>query len=243
MKNVLRTLAATLLLSTIAAPMANADSGIVPNNDRMSADGRHAVTLWWVIFNSPEHCFGHPDPNANCSGVDVFGQPFLDSVAAGAPDTSLIVTNTAARPAALFATGAETSPSGQTRMVASIYRTLPGLEALPQNTDPFGLQQGFVNPDAEVHLVVRDHGAPIQGDLLSQLVGYMDPYCGDPRLQVPGGPNTCRDKQFAIFGAGESGAEPMRAFASGGGEVARSRAVLLRDDTVLRAIIETRIAP
>ncbi|MEO1575862.1 MAG: hypothetical protein AAFU65_12995 [Pseudomonadota bacterium] len=241
MKNVLRTLAASLVLSSAMAPAQAADL-TQAHRDAISGDGRSAVTVWWVIFNSPEHCFGNPDPNANCSGVDILGQPFLDSVAAGAPDTSLIATNWAARPAGLFATGAETSASGQVRLVSSLYRTDPSMEDLPDNTDPFGLGGGYVNERAEVHLVVRDHGAPINGDLVSQLVGYLDPHCADPRLQIPGGPNVCRDKQFAIFGPDESGSEPMRAFATGGGEVPRSRAILMRDAGVLRAVIETQIS-
>lgn len=239
MKNALRTLAASLILSSAMAPAVAADLA-QPQRDAISGDGRHAVTVWWIVFNSPEYCLGNPNPNANCSGVDILGQPFLDSVAAGAPDTSLIATNWAARPAGLFATGAETSPSGQVRLVSSLYRTDPGLEDLPSNTDPFRLAGGYVNENAEVHLVVRDHGKPIEGDLASQLVGYLDPYCADPRLLIDGGPNVCRDKQFAIFGPGESGSTPMRKFATGG-DVPRSSAILMRDAGVLRAVIETRI--
>lgn len=241
MKNMLRTIAASLIFSSLMAPATAADL-TQKHRDALSGDGRNAVTVWWVIFNSPEHCFGNPDPNANCSGVDIFGQPFLDSVAAGSPDTSLIATNWAARPAGLFATGAVTSPSGQVRLVSALYRTDPSTESLPDNTDPFGLGGGYVDENAEVHLVVRDHGAPINGDLVSQLVGYLDPYCADPRLVVDGGPNVCRDKQFAIFGPQESGSEPMRAFATGGADVPRSRAILMRDAGVLRAVIETQIA-
>lgn len=240
-KNMLRTLTASVLFSGLFAPFASADSLLAQNQDQISGDGRHAVTMWWVVFNSPEYCLGHPETNANCSGRDVFGQPFLDSVAAGEPDLSLVFTNTAAEPAVLFATGAETSPTGQTRLVSSLYRTDPGLTGLPGNTDPMGLGLGYVRPGAEVHFVVRDHGATIDGDLISQLVGYLDPYCADPRLGIEGGPNTCVDKQFAIFGADESGAKSMRTFATGGEDVPRSRAILMRDDTVLRAVIETRI--
>ena len=57
--------------------------------------GPSAVTVWWVIFNAPENCYGSPDPDANCTSLDVFGAAFLESIANGSPNPALIAPNMA----------------------------------------------------------------------------------------------------------------------------------------------------
>ena len=113
MKNLTIVIIVTVL-SLIAGGTANA-------TDRYGS--KHAVTLWWVIFNNPEACTFNPGGAEKCGTVDVFGQAFLDSMASGSPDPSLINPNTDAGLAVLYATGGVSNGRGKLDLVASIYRT------------------------------------------------------------------------------------------------------------------------
>ncbi|MEO1034823.1 MAG: hypothetical protein AAFX44_04595 [Pseudomonadota bacterium] len=201
-----------------------------------------AVTVWWVIFNKPEQCFGSPYPGASCSPVDVFGQAFLDSMQNGTPDPALIAPNLTAEPAVIYATGGTTDWLGRIRLVASIYRTPTGQPlALPPGADPMGFGRGFENVDAEVHLVVRDHGRAKWSDLEPQITNFLDPYCSDPNLLYFAGPNACADTHFAVFGPGASGSDAVFAFADPSAPVRGAEAILRRDGDLLRTVITTRI--
>ncbi len=84
--------------------------------------GARAATLWWLIFNEPDACVSNPGQAEQCGEVDVFGQAYLESVRAGAPDPTLITPNTEAGLAVIYATGGQTDWYGHIRLVASIYR-------------------------------------------------------------------------------------------------------------------------
>ncbi|MFK8015003.1 MAG: hypothetical protein AB8G17_06150 [Gammaproteobacteria bacterium] len=250
MNSLINTLATAALVVTAAAPTAHADrvtpeaSAISPvsSTGQVPTTAKHAVTMWWVIFNQPDLCLGSPDPQAKCTSADVFGQPFLDSMASGSPDPSLIAPNAGAEIAVLFATGGLTSPSGQIRLVASLYETKEQpLAGLPQGVDPMGFGRGFENPQAEVHLVVRSHGAPVPGGELSQITNFLDPYCSDPNLHYFAGPNLCADQQFAVFGAAEVGNDSVYRFASPTQSVRRANVNLQRDGEALRVVLETQL--
>ena len=203
--------------------------------------GPSAVTVWWVIFNAPENCYGSPDPDANCTSLDVFGAAFLDSIANGSPNPALIAPNMASKPAVLYATGDVTDYRGRVRLAASIYRVAEGTQqSLPPGVDPMGFGRGYENEGAEVHLVVRDHGRVKRRDLLPQITNFLDPYCSDPNLLYFAGKNLCADTHFAVFGAQEAGEDAVYAFADMQ-PVRRAKATLLRDGDVVRAVIETRI--
>lgn len=92
----IRTLACIILTCAFCATSAMAHS---PNEQR------HAVTLWWIIFNSPENCVSNPGSAERCGLVDIMGQPYPDSVAAGQPDPALISPNLASGLAAVYASG------------------------------------------------------------------------------------------------------------------------------------------
>lgn len=203
-----------------------------------------AVGLWWVIFNQPQNCITNPGAFESCGAPDVFGQAFLDSIAAGAPDPTLIAPNLAADIAVIFATGGVTNARGKIRMIASIYRSNPA--DVPLNLsggsviDPLGLGNAWTNPDAEVHLVVRDHGRAIRKDLITQLVNFLEPNCSDPNLGFVAGPNICRDVQDALFAPGESGPNPMGSFITGQ-PVPGATATLFRNGDNLQIVIETTV--
>ncbi len=128
--------------------------------ETVAAAQPQTATLWFVIFNEPNECVANPGAPEQCGGVDVFGQPYLDSVANGAPDPSLIDPNDAAGVAVIHGTGAATTRRGLLRLVSTIYRSEAGtvldLQG-PSLIDPLGLGRAFENRDAEVHLVVRSH--------------------------------------------------------------------------------------
>ena len=204
--------------------------------------GPRALTLWWVIFNKPEACIAHPGAPEQCGYADVFGQAFLDSVANGTPDPGLIAPNLASEVAVIYATGASTEGSGHVRMVASLYKSGPGLDlAGPSLVDPMGFGRAFENTGAEVHLVIRDHGARVAGDLETQILNFLEPHCSDPNLGWLAGDNICADVQFAAFAPGESGADAVYAFADPSQPLGSSRAMLVRNGDMLQAIVTTRV--
>ena len=202
-----------------------------------------AVTLWWVIFNNPNACTANPGGEEQCGSADVFGQPFLDSVAIGSPDPSLISPNTNAGLAVLYATGGVTDRNGRVDLIASIYRTPDsGLNLTgPSVSDPMGLGVGFENPEAEVHLVVRDHGRRSREGRLLQVTNFLEPYCSDPNLMFFSGPNTCADIQFAVFGPSEAGEDAVFAFGPTPKQVRRASATLIRNGDLIQAVVRTRV--
>jgi len=228
-----------LMLAALGTPLtADAGEGSWKHYSRPNA-----VTVWWVIFNDPNQCYGNPSPDANCTSLDVFGQAFLESIQNGAPDPALIAPNLAAEPAVLYATGGVTDWRGRVRLTASIYSGPKGTQLeLPPGADPMGFGRGLENPMAEIHLVVRDHGRAKRRDLLPQITNFLDPYCSDPNLLYFAGPNTCADTHFAVFGPRESGARDVLAFADPSKPVRGAQAYLLRDGDVVRTVIETRIS-
>jgi len=205
--------------------------------------GPRAVTLWWLFFNNPAECLTNPGAPEQCGEVDVFGEAYLESVAMGSPDPSLISPNTNARLAVVYATGGTTDVRGRIRLVASAYRGAPDvpLSLGPNVVDPLGLGRALENPDAEVHLVLRDHGRVVRGGLIAQITNFLEPFCSDPLLMFYSGPNTCRDVQFAVFGPGESGADSVFAFGDPPNRIRRASAHLFRNGDMLQAVVETRL--
>ncbi len=59
----------------------------------------------WADFEPGLVTLCSPDPQAKCTTADVFGQPFMDSIASGNPDPTLIAPNASAEIAVLYATG------------------------------------------------------------------------------------------------------------------------------------------
>ena len=227
------------IIVLLAAVLAATNQGAMASENQ---GGRHAVTLWWVIFNKPENCVGNPGGGAHCSSVDVFGAAFLESVANGAPDPSLIAPNLDAELGVLYATGDVTNARGKTWLVASTYKVTDNTPlALPPGADPMGFGRGLENENAEIHLVIRDHGRVNREGRIAQITNFLDPYCSDPNLLYFAGDNLCADEQFAIFAPGESGDHAVYAFADPASPIRRAKATLLRDGDVVRAVVKTRI--
>ncbi len=231
--------AVTTVLATGLAAAAFAGGASAQPVERPTA---RAVTLWWVVFNAPENCHANPGAAIQCDPADVFGTEFLKSVEAGSPNPLLIAPNMDAEPAVLFATGGATNRRGQLRLTGALFRSPAGepLDLSP-GVDPMGFGKGLENADAEVHRVVRDHGAVNRDDYLPQITNFLDPYCSDPRLLYFAGDNLCADVQFAVFGAGADGATPVFEFADPNSPLAGADAYLMRDGDGIRVVLETRI--
>ena len=200
----------------------------------------HAVTLWWVIFNEPENCVTSPEAAVRCGGVDIFGEKYLESVANGAPDPGLIRPNLEAGLAVVYATGGITSWWGRVRLVASLYQGESG-EDLPDTVDPMNLNKALTDSNAEIHLVVRDHGRRHPRDYESQISAFLDPYCSDPNLLYFAGPNLCQDVQFAVFAPDQDGDASVFSFADPTRPLRRARARLTRGAGTIQAIVETTL--
>lgn len=203
----------------------------------------HAATMWWVIFNNPEACMANPTGVEKCGEVDLFGQAYLDSVVAGSPDPALIVVNTMAGVGVIYATGGVSDPrNARIRLAAAIYRSpdefldVSGEQVL----DPLATGTGFVNTNAEIHLVVRDHGRTRRDGYVTQISNFLEPYCSDPSLGFEGGLNTCVDIQAAVYAPGEAGTDAVIRL-SDGQQLFFSSAHLYRQGDVVQAVIDTRI--
>jgi len=205
--------------------------------------GSRAVTLWWLFFNQPDGCVTNPGAIEQCGEIDVFGEAYLESIAMGSPDPSLISPNPNAKLGVIYATGGTTDSRGRIRLVASAYRSAADvpLSLGPGVVDPLGLGRAFENPNAEIHLVLRDHGRRVRGGLIAQITNFLEPFCSDPLLLFYSGPNTCQDVQFAVFGPAESGVDSVFAFGEHPKRVPRAKAYLLRNGDMVQAIVETRL--
>ncbi|MFT4937333.1 MAG: hypothetical protein ACI88A_000347 [Paraglaciecola sp.] len=205
----------------------------------------HAVTLWWLFYNNPDACISDPHGGSERCGIqDVFGQAFLDSEAAGTPDPSLISPNIAAGLGVVYATGGVTDRRGRITLSASAYLSNGMLSLSPDEgdtmVDPMGLGTAFENTGAEVHLVVRDHGPVIAGQVVTQISNFLEPNCSDPRYLFEAGPNLCQDVQFAVFGPDEEGTDSVFAF-DHDNTVRGAQVNLQRNGDMVQAIIETII--
>jgi hypothetical protein len=225
---------AAILLTVLIGQSAHAD-------DRRN--GSHAVTLWWLFFNNPDECLSNPGAPEQCGEIDVFGEAYLESIATGSPDPSLISPNADAKLAVIYATGGITDTRGRIRLVASAYRSAPDvpLSMGPSVVDPLGLGRALENPDAEVHLVIRDHGRKVRDGKIAQITNFLEPFCSDPLLLFYSGQNTCQDLQFAVFGPGESGLDSVFAFGNPPKRIRRASAYLFRNGDMFQAVVETQL--
>lgn len=206
-------------------------------------NGSHAVTLWWLIFNNPDECLSNPGAPEQCGEIDVFGEAYLESVATSSPDPSLISPNPNAKLAVIYATGGITDARGRISLAASAYRSAPDvpLSMGPNVVDPLGLGRALENPDAEIHLVLRDHGRKAPDDTIAQITNFLEPFCSDPLLLFYSGRNTCQDVQFAVFGPGESGLDSVFAFGNPPKRIRHASAYLIRNGDMIQAVVATQL--
>lgn len=113
-----------------------------------------AFTVWWVVFNNPSACVD------GCGGDDI-----------ARPDV---------RASVFYAAGFVTGADGTANVTAHLEAgALPGLDFDVEAGDGLERANGF---GAEVHLVVRSHGAINTGHVAEQIGsfnGACNPTCGN----------------------------------------------------------------
>ena len=139
-----------------------------------------AYTIWWVVFNHPEHCTGAPAPvgGASCGGDADFG-------------------NDEVQDSLLWATGGIVGPDGIGHFSTCLAEnTFPG-----QNLGGPGLTDA---QGAEIHLLVRSHctaqyNRPARlGAQLTLFGGNCTEETGGGGELGPRGTCDCANVQFAI---------------------------------------------
>jgi hypothetical protein len=134
----------------------------------------HTFTIWWIIFNNPEHCT-HGMESMRCGEGDLL-------IAGGDPDVE---------GTAVFATGHVIGPDGSGYFDAFL--------ATGDTTYVLGMGPGLTNPTgAEIHFVVRTHG-PVQPGLVAEQVTTFGGGCNNAP-DGPGAPGDfpCTDLQYAV---------------------------------------------
>lgn len=137
-------------------------------------------TLWWVVWNAPEHC----DTEHACVESDLFNSDTEVAIGGGG--------------------GRVVGSNGRLHLAASLSEG----EELTGFPTEFGIPLADDLADArhaEVHLVLRHHGEKIPeltNDMLHTFNGgcvYEGPIAGSEPAYGTAGPNTCRDLYFAVF--------------------------------------------
>ena len=137
-----------------------------------------AVTMWWVIFNTPENC------TDNACGED-------DLTNAAARVDILYADGKVIRNAPINASWRDSYYFAHRRVGDTDGSIVPALFGAPA----LGLEDAR---KAEVHLVLRTHGPVIpemEQEMISTFAGGCD---GFPEALGKAGPNTCVDIQFAV---------------------------------------------
>lgn len=131
---------------------------------------RHAYTAWLVIFNNPAGCV------EGCGEDDLFN-------ADAAVDVVYLAGRVANRRGRVRLLGRRSVQNKSGSLFAQLGVPSPGL------SDPLG---------AEVHVVVRDHGPLIRGQVRRQLRSFEGGCTPESSFGLGDGPNDCADVQFAV---------------------------------------------
>lgn len=187
------------------------------------------LTLWWVVFNNPEHCQldeGDPNPAGTvCNAPDLFREEVEGAL--------------------LYATGQVTERNGQVTLVAPLYTTADaaGGSFDPSDAvDPFDLGTGLKNPmGAEVHTIVRSHGPIIPDELDAQITSFEGGCVVDvPRPSIPDEPGECADVHFAVHPPDDEDLL-SNVYTFGLETVPGASSKLLRSEDSIRVILRTTV--
>lgn len=170
------------VIANTEATLVRLDGGVHVTIDTAGLTPGHAVTAWFVVFNSPENCSG-----GECGEDDIFtldGDGKFVLNADGSPPMNMDGLE-AANISVLRAAGIIIDDSGRSRFMGSLV-VGDVSEAI------FG--GGLVDTHlAEVHIVIRDHQEAITGSA-NEMVNSLNGGCAD---EFPNAP--CEDLQFAVF--------------------------------------------
>lgn len=150
--------------------------------------GGHAYTLWYAIFNAPQHCSG-----GVCGEDDVFAfDPGNPDFPFNRPQIE------ATRLSVLWAkAGAVANPAGRLSLEGGLsvgeIPDGPGQVVIGRSEDgalvALGVAAGLEDPNgAEIHVILQDHGtAHTDERLMEQLTsfrGACNPDCSEPQFGV-----------------------------------------------------------
>lgn len=148
------------------------DGGVAMTIHTTGLPANSADTVWWVVFNQPQHChygaFG-----LRCGLGDLFNSP-------------------AAQPSVMYATGHVLGSDGVGAFGGHLRVDETGGCVAASIPPHFPCNAGLTNPlGADVHLVIRTHGDPIPG-LVHEQISSFDGGCAI---------NACRNVQASAHEA------------------------------------------
>ena len=158
------------------------DHGVAAEMNTVGLRPGHAVTLWWVVFNEPRNC-----SNNACGDDDVFLMN-PDGSFVEMPDGSEPINAAgleAAQISLMYADGHVIDVHGRAQYQAR-------LPVGDTSSAIFG--PGLIDPaNAEVHLILRDHGRPRPGQL-DDMIYTMNGGCSERWPNLP-----CENVQVSVF--------------------------------------------
>jgi hypothetical protein len=172
------------------ARLARSDDALLTRLDTRDLDQGQVLTLWWVVFNHPEHC-EHGAGDVACGEGDLFDGPDGPTgvePSCGYADGSLVGGNGQARFTDRLAIG-----DVRDSCIDFFVEAVDGLD---------GTDHGLTNPEgAEVHLAVRSHGPRVPGMVAEQRSTFAG---GCEEFLAAGAthelrPGQCSDLQVAIL--------------------------------------------
>jgi len=162
---------------TVPPVQVEGSSRVTRNNNGVSATLHtselvpgHAYTMWMVIFNEPAGCSGA------CGGDDLFN-------AAAVVDVVYVAGNVVGDAGTSTFSGRRSAGDNSGSVFAAVGLPAPGL------IDPFA---------AEVHLVVRDHGEAIPGQVPAQINTFEGACTVESSFRLGDGSYPCLDVQFSV---------------------------------------------
>lgn len=159
------------------------DHGVQMTLDTSGLTEGNAVTVWWVIFNAPENCSDMACGEDDIFNIDDDGEFILNDDGSNPMNMDGIG---GAQISALRADGHVIDEGG----AAFFQAHLP----IGDTTEAiFGSGLLDSSTVAEIHLVVRDHGAAIPGET-DAMINSINGGCADSWPNEP-----CTDVQFAVF--------------------------------------------
>jgi len=161
------------------------DHGVVASFAAGSIEPSSAITLWWVVFNQPEHCSA-----PGCGEDDIFvgGDLAADLNADGIAAADIV---------SGYAAGTLAAPDGTVYLSAALAEGDLGTDLI--------LGEGALlknAPGAEIHLVARSHGPAIGGleDVqTTSFAGGCETMLLPP--EVPDAEGECANLQYSLHPA------------------------------------------
>ncbi len=148
-----------------------------------------AVTIWWVVFNHPEHCM-HPTPFSRCGEQDLQIPPNTNLTALNATENESMNHILQVNASILFAQGAIVNKHGWIDARDSLSK---------DSTQGAIFGPGLTNPKgADIHFIIRSHGRLLPGKVKEQLSTFTGGCNNASGGTGVSGNNTCWNVQFSI---------------------------------------------